>query len=120
MKLNEKFYTRTVYGLAKCIGKRISDSYAVIRPWFTRDTVYYVIHIPSGLKVGAEHLTIKDCIGNFVKDLTDTKKKLQDKGKDFDKQIEDGTKRFNELREEKIFYKPYYSEEEIEEKLKDA
>ena len=42
------------------------------------------------------------------------------KGKDFDKQIEDGTKGFNELKEEKIFYKPYYNEEEIEEKLKDA
>lgn len=120
MKLNEKFYTRTVYGLAECDGKRISESYAIIKPWFTKETVYYVIHIQSGLKVGADHFTLKDCMGNFVKDLAATKKKLQDKGKDFDKQIEDGIKRFNELKEEKIFYKPYYSEEEIEEKLKDA
>lgn len=115
MKLNEKYYTRTVYGLAECVGKRISDSYAVIRPWFIRDTVYYVIHIPSGLKVGAEHSTIKDCIGNFVKDLAATKKRLQEKGLDFDKQIEKGTERYNELMEEKVFYKEYYTEEELKE-----
>lgn len=115
MKLNEKFYTRTVYGLAECDGKIISESYAIIKPWFTRDTVYYVIHIPSGLKVGADYSTIKDCMGNFVKDLAATKKRLQEKGLDFDKQIEKGIERYNELMEEKVFYKEYYTKEELKE-----
>ena len=115
MKLNEKFYTRTVYGLAECIGKRISDNYAVIKPWFTKETVYYVIHIQSGLKVGANHSTIKNCIGNFVKDLAATKKRLQEKSLDFDKQIEKGIKRFDDLMERKIFYKEYYTDEELNE-----
>lgn len=115
MKLNEKFYTRTVYGLAECDGKRISESYAIIKPWFTKETVYYVIHIQSGLKVGADHFTLKDCMGNFVKDLAATKKRLQEKGLDFDKQIEKGTERYNELMEEKVFYKEYYTEEELKE-----
>ena len=115
MKLNEKFYTRTVYGLAECDGKIISESYAIIKPWFTRDTVYYVIHILSGLKVGAGYSTIKDCMGNFVKDLAATKKRLQEKGLDFDKQIEKGIERYNELMEEKVFYKEYYTKEELKE-----
>lgn len=115
MKLNEKFYTRTVYGLAECDGKRISESYAIIKPWFTKETVYYVIHIQSGLKVGADHFTLKDCMGNFVKDLAATKKQLQEKGLDFDKQIEKGIERYNELMEEKVFYKEYYIEEELKE-----
>ena len=37
MRLNEKYYTRTIYGLAECDGKRINDDYAVIRPWFTEN-----------------------------------------------------------------------------------
>lgn len=115
MKLNEKFYTRTVYGLAECDGKRISENYAIIKPWFTKDTVYYLIHIPSGLKVGTDHSTIKDCMGNFVKDLVATKNRLKEKGLDFDKQIEKGIERYNELMEEKVFYKKYYTEEEFKE-----
>lgn len=115
MKLNEKFYTRTVYGLAECDGKRISESYAIIKPWFTKETVYYVIHIQSGLKVGADHFTLKDCMGNFVKDLAATKKRLKEKGLDFDKQVEKGIERYNELKEEKVFYKEYYTEEELKE-----
>lgn len=115
MKLNEKFYTRTVYGLAECDGKRISENYAIIKPWFTKETVYYAIHIQSGLKVGADHSTLKDCIGNFVKDLADTKKRLKEKGLDFDKQVEKGIERYNELKEEKVFYKEYYTEEELKE-----
>lgn len=115
MKLNEKFYTRTVYGLAECDGKRISESYAIIKPWFTKETVYYVIHIQSGLKVGADHFTLKDCMGNFVKDLAATKKRLKEKGLDFDNQIEKGIERYNELMEEKVFYKEYYTEEELKE-----
>lgn len=105
MKLNETYYTRTIYGLAECDGKRISETYAVIRPWFNKDEVYYIIHINSGLRIGKEYKTIKECMSNFVKDLAECRKRLQEKGLNFEDQIETGTRMFNRLVEEKQIVK---------------
>ena len=101
MKLNETYYTRTIYGLAECDGKRISETYAVIRPWFNKDKVYYIIHINSGLKVGKEYKTIKECIANFVTDFAEGKKRIESKGLNVDDLIKTGTNVFNELLEAK-------------------
>ena len=103
MKLNERYYTRTTYGLVECDGKRISESYAVIKPWFNKDNVYYIIHINSGLRVGKNYKTIKECVANFVTDFAEVKKKIESKGFNVDDLIEYGIKRFNELFEAKQF-----------------
>lgn len=103
MKLNERYYTRTTYGLVECDGKRISENYAVIRPWFNKDKVYYIIHINSGLRVGKSYKTIKECVANFVTDFAEGKKKIESKGLNVDDLIKTGTDVFNMLLEEKKF-----------------
>ena len=115
MRLNEKYYTRTIYGLAECDGKRINDDYAVIRPWFTevkgqvaKRNRYYVIHIKSGLAIiKGYYNTIKDTVNNFESDLNETKERI---GNVFDAQLQEAALRFNKMMERKEFYKP----EEIE------
>lgn len=115
MRLNEKYYTRTIHGLAECDGKRINDDYAVIRPWFTevkgqvaKRNRYYVIHIKSGLAIYRGYYnTIKDAVNNFESDLNETKEGI---GNVFDAQLQESVLRFNKMMERKEFYKP----EEIE------
>ena len=111
MRLNEKYYTRTIYGLAECDGKRINDDYAVIRPWFTevkgqvaKRNRYYVIHIKSGLAIYRGYYnTIKDAVNNFESDLNEAKERI---GNVFDAQLQEATLRFNKMMERKEFYKP--------------
>ena len=115
MRLNEKYYTRTIHGLAECDGKRINDDYAVIRPWFTENkgeikkrNRYYVIHIKSGLAIYIGYYnTIKDAVNNFESDLNRAKEGI---GNVFDAQLQEAALRFNKMMERKEFYKP----EEIE------
>ena len=89
MILNEKFYTRTINGLALCDGKRINEDYAVIRPWFKKNSYnpyvirrYYVIHIKSGLAVTKDYYSAKDAVNNLEKDLEAVKKKIKELGKE--------------------------------------
>lgn len=111
MRLNEKYYTRTIHGLAECDGKRINDDYAVIRPWFTENkgeikkrNRYYVIHVKSGLAIYQGYYgTIKDAVNNFESDLNETKERIGDV---FDTQLQEATLRFNKMMERKEFYKP--------------
>lgn len=101
MKLNERYYTRTIYGLVECDGKRISEDYAVIRPWFNEKGIYYIIHINSGLRVGKDYKTIKECIDSFETDFAEGKKRIESKGLNLDDLIKTGTNVFNRLVEEK-------------------
>ena len=111
MRLNEKYYTRTIHGLAECDGKRINDDYAVIRPWLTevkgqvaKRNRYYVIHIKSGLAIYRGYYnTIKDAVNNFESDLNETKERI---GNVFDAQLQEAALRFNKMMERKEFYKP--------------
>lgn len=111
MRLNEKYYTRTIHGLAECDGKRINDDYAVIRPWFTevkgqvaKRNRYYVIHIKSGLAIYRGYYnTIKDAVNNFKSDLNEAKERI---GNVFDAQLQEAILRFNKMMERKEFYKP--------------
>lgn len=111
MRLNEKYYTRTIHGLAECDGKRINDDYAVIRPWFTevkgqvaKRNRYYVIHIKSGLAIYRGYYnTIKDAVNNFESDLNEAKERI---GNVFDAQLQEAALRFNKMMERKEFYKP--------------
>ena len=111
MRLNEKYYTRTIYGLAECDGKRINDDYAVIRPWFTevkgqvaKRNRYYVIHIKSGLAIYRGYYnTIKDAVNNFESDLNEAKERI---GNVFDAQLQEAILQFNKMMERKEFYKP--------------
>lgn len=113
MKLNEKFYTRTVYGLAECDGKRIDSDYAVIRPWFAKDKYnnkydkrYYVIHISSGLKVSSrDYTTAKAAIENLEEDIKFGKERLAERNTTFEFMIEKGIEDFNRLLNEEKFYK---------------
>lgn len=110
MRLNEKYYTRTIYGLAECDGKRINDDYAVIRPWFTevkgqvaKRNRYYVIHIKSGLAIiKGYYNTIKDTVNNFESDLNEAKERI---GNVFDAQLQEAILQFNKMMERKEFYK---------------
>lgn len=110
MRLNEKYYTRTIYGLAECDGKRINDDYAVIRPWFTevkgqvaKRNRYYVIHIKSGLAIYRGYYnTIKDAVNNFESDLNEAKERI---GNVFDAQLQEAILQFNKMMERKEFYK---------------
>ena len=111
MRLNEKYYTRTIYGLAECDGKKINDDYAVIRPWFTevkgqvaKRNRYYVIHIKSGLAIYRGYYnTIKDAVNNFESDLNEAKERI---GNVFDAQLQEAILQFNKIMERKEFYKP--------------
>ena len=111
MRLNEKYYTRTIYGLAECDGKKINDDYAVIRPWFTevkgqvaKRNRYYVIHIKSGLAIYRGYYnTIKDAVNNFESDLNEAKERI---GNVFDAQLQEAILQFNKMMERKEFYKP--------------
>ena len=111
MRLNEKYYTRTIHGLAECDGKRINDDYAVIRPWFTENkgeikkrNRYYVIHIKSGLAIYRGYYnTIKDAVNNFESDLNEAKERI---GNVFDAQLQEAILQFNKMMERKEFYKP--------------
>ena len=104
MRLNEKYYTRTIYGLAECDGKRINDDYAVIRPWFTevkgqvaKRNRYYVIHIKSGLAIiKGYYNTIKDAVNNFESDLNEAKERI---GNVFDAQLQEAILQFNKMME---------------------
>lgn len=110
MRLNEKYYTRTIHGLAECDGKRINDDYAVIRPWFTevkgqvaKRNRYYVIHIKSGLAIYRGYYnTIKDAVNNFKSDLNEAKERI---GNVFDAQLQEAILQFNKMMERKEFYK---------------
>ena len=110
MRLNEKYYTRTIYGLAECDGKRINDDYAVIRPWFTevkgqvaKRNRYYVIHIKSGLAIYRGYYnTIKDAVNNFESDLNEAKERI---GNVFDAQLQEAILQFNKMMKRKEFYK---------------
>ena len=110
MRLNEKYYTRTIYGLAECDGKRINDDYAVIRPWFTevkgqvaKRNRYYVIHIKSGLAIYRGYYnTIKDAVNNFESDVNEAKERI---GNVFDAQLQEAILQFNKMMERKEFYK---------------
>ena len=110
MRLNEKYYIRTIYGLAECDGKRINDDYAVIRPWFTevkgqvaKRNRYYVIHIKSGLAIYRGYYnTIKDAVNNFESDLNEAKERI---GNVFDAQLQEAILQFNKMMERKEFYK---------------
>lgn len=114
MKLNEKFYTRTIYGLTECDGKRINKDYAVIRPWFSSDGVkyklstknrYYVIHIKSGLGITkTSYTTIKGAVENFESDLKFALDKIKAAGKDFDVQIKIAIEQFDKMMESGKFY----------------
>lgn len=111
MRLNEKYYTRTIYGLAECDGKRINDDYAVIRTWFTevkgqvaKRNRYYVIHIKSGLAIYRGYYnTIKDAVNNFESDLNEAKERI---GNVFDAKLQEAILQFNKMMERKEFYKP--------------
>ena len=115
MRLNEKYYTRTIHGLAECDGKRINDDYAVIRPWFSSDGVkyklstknrYYVIHIKSGLGITkTSYTTIKGAVDNFESDLNYALDKIKAAGKDFDAQIKIAIEQFDKIMESGKFYK---------------
>ena len=110
MRLNEKYYTRTIHGLAECDGKRINDDYAVIGPWFTevkgqvaKRNRYYVIHIKSGLAIMKGYYnTIKDAVNNFESDLSEAYEIIGEKN--FNDKIEYAISQFNELMERKEFY----------------
>lgn len=111
MKLNERFLTRTVYGLAECDGKRIDSDYAVIRPWFARDKYnkydkrYYVIHISSGLKVSSQdYATIKAAIENLEKDIEIGKERLKERNVTFEKAVKKGNEEFDKLLQAGKFY----------------
>ena len=121
MILNEKFYTRTINGLALCDGKRINEDYAVIRPWFKKNSYnpyvirrYYVIHIKSGLAVTKDYYSAKDAGNDLEKDLEAEKKKIKELGKDFNEQLEIGIKLFNEAMEEELFYEEKDKKDEKE------
>lgn len=112
MKLNKKFYTRTVYGLAECDGKRIDSEYAVIRPWFARDKHekydkrYYVIHISSGLKVSSrDYTTAKSAIENLEEDIKIGKERLAERNVTFESMVEKGIEDFNRWLNEGKFYR---------------
>ena len=113
MKLNEKFYTRTVYGLAECDGKRIDSDYAVIRPWFAKDKYsnkydkrYYVIHISSGLKVSSrDYATAKAAIENLEEDIKFGKERLVERNITFEDAVEKGIEDFNRWLNEGKFYR---------------
>lgn len=115
MRLNEKFYTRTIYGLTECDGKRINKDYAVIRPWFSSDGAkyklstknrYYVIHIKSGLGITkTSYATIKGAVDNFESDLNYALDKIKADGKDFDAQIKIAIDQFDKIMESGKFYK---------------
>ena len=110
MKLNEKFLTRTIHGLAECDGKRIDSEYAVIRPWFARDKyykydkIYYVIHITSGLKVSSrDYATAKSAIENLEEDIKVVKERLVERNVTFESMVEKGIEDFNRLLNEESF-----------------
>lgn len=112
MKLNEKFYTRTIHGLAECDGKRIDSDYAVIRPWFAKDEYkkydkrYYVIHISSGLKVSSrDYTTAKAAIENLEEDIKFGKERLAERNIIFEDTVEKGIEDFNRWLNEGKFYK---------------
>lgn len=105
MRLNEKIYTRNINGLALCDGKRIDDKFAVIRPWFVKERIYYVIHIASGLQISKGcYKTIKEAIDKFPDDLSRVYSACEEKGTTFDERVKPFVEEFNRMYEAKEFF----------------
>lgn len=105
MRLNEKIYTRNINGLALCDGKRIDDKFAVIRPWFVKERIYYVIHIASGLQISKGcYKTIKEAIDKFPDDLSRVYSACEKKGTTFDEAVKPFVEEFNKMYEAKEFF----------------
>lgn len=105
MRLNEKIYTRNINGLALCDGKRIDDKFAVIRPWFVKERIYYVIHIASGLKISKrDYKTIKKALDRFPDDLSIVYSYYEKKGTPFDEMIKPFVEEFNRMYNAKEFF----------------